>query len=76
MGDRARVLFSMQKKINGQKFEATSRSNSEGLLWMREKTNWRQKQRNLPIGEKVALLGQTILETLELEEIKRHAKGL
>jgi len=37
---------------------------------------WRQKQRNLPIGEKVALLGQTILETLELEKIKRHAKGL
>jgi hypothetical protein len=45
-------------------------------LWLREKTMWRQKQRNLPIGEKVALLGQTILETLELEEIKRHAKGL
>jgi hypothetical protein len=43
---------------------------------MREKTMWRQKQRNLPIGEKVALLGQTILETLELEKIKRHAKGL
>jgi hypothetical protein len=45
-------------------------------LWLREKTMWRQKQRNLPIGEKVALLGQTILETLELEKIKRHAKGL
>jgi hypothetical protein len=37
---------------------------------------WRQKQRNLPFGEKVALLGQTILETLELEKIKRYAKGL
>ena len=34
------------------------------------------KKRNLPIGEKVALLGQTILETLELDKIKRHAKGL
>jgi hypothetical protein len=66
----------MGKKTKDQKFEASSRSNSEGILWMREKTNWRQKQRNLPIGEKVALLGQTILETLELEEIKRHAKGL
>jgi hypothetical protein len=66
----------MEKKIYDQKLEATSRSNSEGLLWMREKTNWRQKQRNLSIGEKVALLGQTILETLELEKIKRHAKGL
>lgn len=66
----------MGKKTKDQKFEASSRSNSEGILWMREKTSWRQKQRNLPIGEKVALLGQTILETLELEEIKRHAKGL
>lgn len=66
----------MGKKTKDQKFEASSRSNSEGILWMREKTNWRQKQSNLPIGEKVALLGQTILETLELEEIKRHAKGL
>jgi hypothetical protein len=45
-------------------------------LWLREKTKWREKQRSLPIGEKVALLGQTILETLELEKIKRHAKGL
>ncbi|MCX6972810.1 MAG: hypothetical protein NTZ94_00695 [Verrucomicrobia bacterium] len=66
----------MEKKIKNQKFEASSRSHSEGLLWVREKTMWRQKQRNLPIGEKVALLGQTILETLELEKIKRHAKGL
>ena len=66
----------MEKKIYDQKLEATSRSNSEVLLGLREKTNWRQKQRNLPIGEKVALLGQTILETLELEKIKRHAKGL
>jgi hypothetical protein len=66
----------MEKKIKNQKFGAHPRSNSEGLLWLREKTMWRQKQRNLPIGEKVALLGQTILETLELEEIKRHAKGL
>jgi hypothetical protein len=66
----------MRKKTKDQKLEASSRSNSEGILWMREKTNWRQKQRNLPIGEKVELLGQTILETLELEEIKRHAKGL
>jgi hypothetical protein len=66
----------MEKRIKNQKFEASTRSHSEGLLWMREKTMWRQKQRNLPIGEKVALLGQTILEILELEKIKRHAKGL
>jgi hypothetical protein len=66
----------MEDKIKNQKIVAHSLCNSEGLLWMREKTMWRQKQRNLPIGEKVALLGQTILETLELEKIKRHAKGL
>ena len=66
----------MEKKIKSQKIAAHSLCDSESLLWLREKTMWRQKQRNLPIGEKVALLGQTILETLELEKIKRHAKGL
>jgi len=66
----------MEKKIKNQKIAAHSLCDSESLLWLREKTMWRQKQRNLPIGEKVALLGQTILETLELEKIKRHAKGL
>jgi hypothetical protein len=66
----------MEKKIKNQKIAAHSLYHSESLLWLREKTMWRQKQRNLPIGEKVALLGQTILETLELEKIKRHAKGL
>jgi len=66
----------MEKKIKNQKIAAHSLYNSESLLWLREKTMWRKKQRNLPIGEKVALLGQTILETLELEKIKRHAKGL
>jgi hypothetical protein len=66
----------MEKKIKNQEIAAHSLCNSESLLWLREKTIWRQKQRNLPIGEKVALLGQTILETLELEKIKRHAKGL
>jgi hypothetical protein len=66
----------MEKKIKNQNIEAHSLCNSKSLLWLREKTMWRQKQRNLPIGEKVALLGQTILETLELEKIKRHAKGL
>jgi hypothetical protein len=66
----------MEKKIKNQKIAPHSLCNSESLLWLREKTMWRQKQRNLPIGEKVALLGQTILETLELEKIKRHAKGL
>jgi hypothetical protein len=66
----------MEKKIKNQKIAAHSLCNSESLLWLREKTMWRQKQRNVPIGEKVALLGQTVLETLELEKIKLHAKGL
>jgi hypothetical protein len=42
----------------------------------REKPRWRQRQRNLATAEKVALLGQTILETLEVKKIKKHAKGL
>ncbi len=66
----------MEIKNTAQSLSCELRSNTQGLLWLREKTMWRQKQRNLPIGEKVALLGQTILETLELEKIKRHAKGL
>ena len=35
---------------------------------------WREKQRTLPIGEKVALLGRVILETRELEAIKKACK--
>jgi len=42
----------------------------------RDKPRWRESQRKLPIGAKVALLGQIILETLELEKIKKHAKSL
>ena len=42
----------------------------------RDKSRWRESQRKLPVGAKVALLGQIILETLELEKIKKHAKSL
>jgi hypothetical protein len=42
----------------------------------RDKPHWRESQRNLPTADKVALLGQTILETLEFEKIKKHAKSL
>ena len=37
----------------------------------RDKPRWREAQMNLPIGAKVALLGQVILETMELEKIKK-----
>ena len=66
----------MEIKNTDQLLNNDLRSNSKGFLWLHEKNKWREKQRNLPIGEKVAFLGQTILETLELEKIKRHAKGL
>jgi hypothetical protein len=42
----------------------------------RDKPQWRASQRKLPIADKVELLGQTILETLELEKIKKRAKSL
>jgi hypothetical protein len=42
----------------------------------RDKPRWRESQTKLPIADKVALLGQTILETLEFEKIKKHAKSL
>lgn len=32
---------------------------------------WRAKQRNLPVGEKIDLLGKTIQETLAMERIKK-----
>jgi hypothetical protein len=35
---------------------------------------WREKQRNLPIREKVARIGQLILETRELEFLKKTWK--
>ncbi|MCW1916147.1 hypothetical protein OJ996_21335 [Luteolibacter sp. GHJ8] len=35
---------------------------------------WREKQRKMPVGEKVALLGQVILETRKLEVIKKAWK--
>ena len=51
------------------------------LKWLpdalnRDKPRWRESQRKLPIADKVELLGQIILETLELEKIKKHAKSL
>jgi hypothetical protein len=64
----------MEIKNTAQSFTCEFGVNSQGFSWLHEKNKWREKQRNLPIGEKVALLGQTILETLE--KIKRHAKGL
>ncbi len=35
---------------------------------------WREKQRNLPIQEKVARIGQFILETRQLEAVKKAWK--
>jgi hypothetical protein len=68
--------MSMQIKNTEQSFTNNLRANAQGFLLLHEKNKWREKQRNLPIGEKVAILGQTILETMELEKIKRYAKGL
>lgn len=36
--------------------------------------NWREKQRSLPIGEKVELLGKFIQETRQLELMKKSCK--
>lgn len=45
-------------------------------VFPRDKPRWRESQRKMPIADKVALLGQTILEALEFEKIKKHAKSL
>ena len=66
----------MEIKNTAQSFTCEFRVNPQGFSCFDEKNKWRQKQRNLPISKKVALLGQTILETIELEKIKRRAKGL
>jgi hypothetical protein len=47
---------------------------SESSPQNRGMPRWREKQRSLPIGEKVALLGQVILETRKLEAIKKACK--
>jgi hypothetical protein len=36
--------------------------------------NWRDKQRSLPIGEKIELIGRFIQETRQLELIKKSCK--
>lgn len=33
-------------------------------------TRWREKQRLLPVAEKIRLIGQCVLETRELERMK------
>ncbi len=35
---------------------------------------WRDKQRHLPLAEKIALLGQVIQETRKLEALKKACK--
>lgn len=68
-------------QIQGKHFmeqDSTSISNLKGLpdALNREKPRWRESQRKLPTADKVALLGKIILETLELEKIKKRAKSL
>ena len=68
-------------QIQGKHFmeqDSTSISNLKGLpdAFHREKPRWRESQRELAIADKVALLGKIILETLELEKIKKRAKSL
>jgi len=36
--------------------------------------NWRRKMLALPIGEKVELIGRFILETRQLEQVKKSCK--
>lgn len=57
-------------------FRSSSNPEESTCEFNREKPRWRQRQRDLPIADKVALLGQTILETLEFEKIKKHATRL
>lgn len=35
---------------------------------------WRERQRSLPTGEKLELIGRFILETRQLERLKRSCK--
>ncbi len=36
--------------------------------------NWRKRMRSLPVGEKVELIGRFILETRQLEQVKKSCK--
>jgi hypothetical protein len=35
---------------------------------------WRERQRSLPVGQKIELIGRFILETRQLERLKRSCK--
>jgi len=35
---------------------------------------WRERQRSLPVGQKLELIGRLILETRQLERLKRSCK--
>ncbi len=36
--------------------------------------NWRRRMRSLPVSEKVELIGRFILETRQLEQVKKSCK--
>ena len=68
-------------QIQGKHFMAEDSTSMKNLnkapdALNRDKSRWRESQRKLPIADKVALLGKIILETLELEKIKKRAKSL
>ena len=46
----------------------------EPQLPSRGMPRWREKQRSLPLAEKVAIIGQMIQETRKLEAIKKACK--
>ncbi len=61
----------MEPESNHANFTATMKQQE---LPARGMPKWREKQRNLPGEEKIALLGQTIQETLAMERIKKVGK--
>jgi hypothetical protein len=61
--------------MHNSNFRSSRNSEKSFGEFDREKTRWRQRQRDLYIAEKVALLGQAILETLELEKIQKACKA-
>ena len=45
-----------------------------GSEFCRGMPRWRERQRSLPIAEKIELIGKFILETRQLERVKKSCK--
>ena len=69
-----RHFFTYVPTVNGRQLNKRISSNQEMISRSRGLSQWRDKQRSLPVGEKIELIGRFILETRQLEHVKKSCK--